>query len=98
MDNSTIMSRAESSVKKWYSENEARITALSDKIWNIAEVKFTEFESMATLTEEFKKEGFTVRTGVVDGLPTSFVAEWSNGEGPVIAFVGEYDALPGLGK
>ena len=98
MDNSTIMSRAESSVKKWYSENEARITALSDKIWNIAEVKFTEFESMATLTEEFKKEGFTVRTGVVDGLPTSFVAEWSNGEGPVIAFVGEYDALPGLGN
>ena len=32
-------------------------------------------------------------------MPTAFMAEWSQGEGgPVIGFLGEYDALPGLSQ
>ncbi|AEC01717.1 amidohydrolase [Parasphaerochaeta coccoides] len=98
MDNSVLLEKAENLIKKWFSENETRITYLSDTIWNIAEVKFTEFESMKVLVSQFEKEEFLVKTAVIEGLPTSFIAEWKNGEGPVIAFIGEYDALPGLGN
>jgi len=40
-------------------------------------------------------EGFAVEAGVA-GLPTAFRAVWGNG-GPAIAFLAEYDALPGIG-
>ena len=43
-------------------------------------------------------DGFTI-TGNVGGMPTAFMAEWTQGEGgPVIGFLGEYDALPGLSQ
>ena len=32
-------------------------------------------------------------------MPTAFVGTWKNGNnGPVIGFLGEYDALPGLSQ
>ena len=44
-----------------------------------------------------EEAGFEV-TWDIGGLNTAFIAEWSNGEGPVIGFAGEYDALPGLSQ
>src|SRR5690606_9166299 len=40
--------------------------------------------------------GFDVERGVA-GLPTAFTATAGKGDGPVVAFLAEYDALPGLG-
>ena len=91
------MEQVERFIKDWFAKNENRFIELSKQIWEIAEVKFEEFESAKALSSVLKEMGFTVKTDLVDGLPTAFIGEWSNGAGPVIATVGEYDALPGLG-
>lgn len=49
------------------------------------------------LTEELSHHGFHVDTGIL-GLDTAFIATYvSDKPGPTIAFLCEYDALPGLG-
>jgi aminobenzoyl-glutamate utilization protein B len=40
--------------------------------------------------------GFSLEKGVA-GIDTAFVASWGSGQ-PVIGFVEEYDALPGLSQ
>ena len=75
---------------------EARHTALSREIWGYAELAFMETQSSKALQEMLKKEGFTIRAGLA-GVPTAFVAEWGKGK-PVVAFLGEFDALPGLSQ
>lgn len=86
---------AEEIIKGWFKKNESKITELSDRIWHIAEVAFEEFESSQLLVDEFEKEGFEIHKGVA-GIPTAFTAEWSNGSGYRIGFIGEYDAVPGM--
>jgi len=65
-------------------------------LWDLAEMGYQETESVNILSSELKKEGFTITKGVA-GIPTAFIAEYSNG-GPVIGILGEYDALPGLAQ
>jgi aminobenzoyl-glutamate utilization protein B len=65
-------------------------------IWDYAELPFEEYKSSAELIRILKKEGFSITTGVA-GLPTAFIAEWGHGK-PVIGYMGEYDALPGLSQ
>ena len=65
-------------------------------IWNYAEMGYQEEQSSALLQKTLAKEGFTIKKGVA-GIPTAFVAEYNN-DGPVIAILGEYDALPGLSQ
>lgn len=49
------------------------------------------------LSEQLRKEGFEVQVDVA-GHPTGFSAVYRSGKpGPVLAFLAEYDALPGLG-
>ena len=67
-------------------------TALA--IWNFAEVGYQENRSSSLLQAELKKAGFKVEAGVA-GMPTAFVASFTQGAGPVIAILAEYDALPG---
>lgn len=70
--------------------------ALTDRIWDNAEVRFTEWQSAEDYSEFLEKEGFCV-TKEVGGLKTSLRASWGRGK-PVIGFLGEYDALPGLSQ
>ena len=65
-------------------------------IWDYAEMGYQEEKSSALLQKTLADEGFTIKKGVA-GIPTAFVAEYNNG-GPVIAILGEYDALPGLSQ
>ena len=46
--------------------------------------------------EVLRNAGFEVETGYV-GMPTAIRAVWGKGH-PVIGFLGEYDALPGLSQ
>jgi len=69
----------------------------SDMIWEFAEVRYREEKSCRYLCGVMEELGFTV-TSDLGGLPTAFLAEWRQGDGPVIGFLGEYDALPGLGQ
>lgn len=74
----------------------AHYTEVARKIWGFAELGYQEMQTAALLQSELTAAGFTVKTGVV-GEPTGFVASWGSGK-PVIAIVGEFDALPGLSQ
>ena len=69
---------------------------ISDRIWEFAETGLEEEKSSSLLIETLEKAGFTVDTGVAD-MPSAFVASYGSGK-PVIAILGEYDALPGLSQ
>ena len=66
------------------------------KIWNLAEPGYQEVESSKLLADQLAQEGFQVERGVA-AIPTAFTATFGAGK-PVIAILGEYDALPGLSQ
>ena len=69
---------------------------LSDKIWDNPEIAYDEYGAVADHTEMLEREGFRVSRNV-GGIPTAVMGE-AGEEGPVIAILGEYDALPGLSQ
>ena len=71
-------------------------TTLSDKIWDFAELKFEERQSAGVLANALEENGFVVRRGVA-GMDTAFIGEFGHGK-PVIAFLGEFDALAGMSQ
>ena len=73
-----------------------RLIALSDRVWGMPEVCYTETRSVAEHLAELHHHGFRVRENVA-GIPTAVIGEAGEG-GSVIAFLGEYDALPGLSQ
>ncbi len=70
--------------------------ALADRIWDVPELCFQERRSAAEHAAMLHREGFRVVEGIA-GIPTAVMGETGDG-GPVIAFLGEYDALPGLSQ
>jgi len=78
-------------------ENKKRLIEISDEIHANPEVANEEVKASRLLAGELEKAGFEVELGVA-GLDTAFLAvhpEYS--EGPTIAILGEYDALPQIG-
>jgi amidohydrolase len=85
-----------------------RVTEAVDRmagdLWSLAlrihanpELAFKEEQAAAWLTEFLERHGCRVERGV-GGLPTAFRAEVPGaGDGPTIAVMAEYDALPGIG-
>lgn len=70
---------------------------LSDYILANPELGHEEFKACKAHVELLKKHGFEV-TEKYMGIETAFRAEFNSGkEGPKIAFLAEYDALPGVG-
>jgi aminobenzoyl-glutamate utilization protein B len=74
----------------------ADLVSLADKVWAYAETALRETRSAALLADYAEAQGFRVERGVA-GLPTAFVASYGEGR-PVIAVLGEYDALPALSQ
>ena len=74
----------------------AAFEQMSDRIWGMPEIAYTETKSCAEHTAMLEQEGFRV-TRDVAGIPTAVMGEAGEG-GPVIAILGEYDALPGLSQ
>ena len=72
------------------------LVSLADQVWGFAETALRETRSAALLADHAEKQGFRVERGVA-GMPTAFVASYGEGR-PVIAVLGEYDALPGLSQ
>ncbi|MGM1064707.1 amidohydrolase, partial [Saccharothrix sp. Mg75] len=60
------------------------------------ETAFAEHRAADRLTAELAADGFEVDRGVA-GMGTAFVARAGTGDGPRVALLLEYDALPGLG-
>lgn len=71
-------------------------TALADAVWDSPETRFEEHVSATLLADALEAEGFTVTRGA-GGIDTAFVASFGEGK-PVIALLGEYDALAGLSQ
>ena len=71
-------------------------SAIAQQIWGFAEIGYQEEKSAALLQQTLSNEGFRINKGVA-GIPTAFIAEYGEGL-PVIALLGEYDALPGLSQ
>ncbi len=59
------------------------------------EIAFQEVKSSALLADFLEGNGFAVERGIC-GLPTAFRASYGSGR-PVVAFIAEFDALPGVG-
>jgi aminobenzoyl-glutamate utilization protein B len=70
--------------------------ALSDKVWDLAELRYQERHSVQAQIEALEREGFRITPGIA-GIPTAFQADIGDG-GPLIGFLGEYDALSGLSQ
>ncbi len=71
------------------------LVALSHEIHSHPELGFEEELAAGWLCERLSDDGFDVNAGVCD-LPTSIIAR--SGSGPLkVAFVAEYDCLPGIG-
>src|SRR5215210_8062735 len=77
-------------------ERGERYAAFSDRIWGMPELAYAEHRSCAEHTAMLEAEGFRVAREVA-GIPTAVMGEAGEG-GPVIAILGEYDALPGLSQ
>jgi aminobenzoyl-glutamate utilization protein B len=70
--------------------------ALSDRVWETPEIAYAEYRSAAEHRAMLVAEGFRI-TDNLAGIPTAVMGEAGEG-GPVIAILGEYDALPGLSQ
>ncbi len=70
---------------------------LSHRVHATPEIAFQERQAARWTAELLERHGFDV-TAPAGGLDTAFVARWQGSRpGPVIAFAGEYDALPEVG-
>ena len=74
----------------------AEMIDMSDRIWAYAETALREERSAKVLADYAEQRGFKVERGVA-GMPSAFVASYGEGQ-PVIAIMGEYDALPGISQ
>ena len=78
-------------------EGEAeKFTALSDKIWELAELSLKEYKSTEAYIAILHELGFEVEEKVA-GIDTAFLGKWGSGK-PVIGILGEFDALSGLSQ
>ncbi len=74
----------------------AEMVALSRDIHAHPEIMFEERYAAAALATALAARGFEVQRGA-GGLETAFSAVTGANAGPTIAFIAEYDALPGIG-
>ncbi len=87
-DKKAIISDIENKAEEYFS--------VAMKIWHYAELGYQEERSSGLLQELLTEQGFSIEKGVAD-IPTAFVATYGSGK-PVIAILGEFDALPGVSQ
>lgn len=77
-------------------EQDEKLTYIAKEIWDHPQVALTETFASKMLAKELEAEGFAIEWGA-GGMDTAFVATFGEGA-PIIGFLGEYDALPGLSQ
>lgn len=83
-------------IRKWLEEHQEEIQKTADFIFVHPELAEKEVCSSKCLAEFLENCGFSITWGI-SGFETAFVAEWGKGQ-PILGFLAEYDALPGLGQ
>lgn len=67
---------------------------ITDSVFSFSELGMHEVETSKYLTALLEKNGFTIERGVA-GMPTAWVAKWTNGTGgPEIALGSDLDCIP----
>ncbi|WP_375387162.1 amidohydrolase [uncultured Amnibacterium sp.] len=74
----------------------ATLLALSHDLFDHPEEAFQEVRSAAAVADLVRAAGIEVQVGVF-GQPTALLAAIGDGDGPTVALLAEYDALPGIG-
>lgn len=90
------MTNRKEAVEKLVEEKLPIFTKASDQIWDYAELMFEERKSSELHAEVMEKQGFKVERGVA-GMETALLASYGSGH-PIVAILGEFDALPGLSQ
>jgi len=83
-------------VINWLDENQSRFIEMANQIWRSPELAWKEFKASRLQANFLEDEDFSITWNVGD-MNTAFVAEWGEGK-PILGFIGEYDALPGLSQ
>ena len=83
-------------ILKSIDDSQKTYAEIAQQIWSYAEMGYQEAQSSALLQKTLNDQGFKIEAGVAE-IPTAFVASFGSGS-PVIAILGEFDALPGLSQ
>ncbi|WP_221567091.1 M20 family metallopeptidase [Alkalihalobacillus sp. TS-13] len=82
--------------KTYLAENKELFERISKYVYYHPETRFEEYYSAKFLASECEKAGFQVERNA-GNIETAFIASYGSGS-PVIGFLGEFDALSGLGQ
>lgn len=80
----------------WIKENSAKLIEISKYIWENPELALNEKKASKLMMQVLEENGFEIKAGL-GGMETAFSATWGSGK-PVIAYLGEYDALSDLSQ
>ena len=72
------------------------LIGLAQKMWDEPETAYNEVKAAQWTAEVLKANGFEVEMGAYN-LPTCVVGRWGSGH-PIVGFLGELDALPGMSQ
>jgi aminobenzoyl-glutamate utilization protein B len=72
------------------------LSYIAKEIWDHPQIGLQETFASKLIADKLEEHGFAVTWGAGQ-MPTAFIAEWGEGA-PIIGFLGEYDALPGLSQ
>jgi aminobenzoyl-glutamate utilization protein B len=90
------MDRCKQESRNWIDANRAVFEEAALAIHGFAETRLGEYRSAEFLAGLLERNGFRLERGVAE-MSTAFVATFGTGK-PVIGFLAEYDALPGLSQ
>jgi amidohydrolase len=95
--NEETIAEIKATVQEAIDELQPELIDLAERIHRHPETKFEEYKASQWLSEAAGAAGFRVEKPI-GGLETAFRASYSgSAEGPTIALLAEYDALPKLG-
>ncbi len=94
---STVVDTLRDQIIASLEENKEKYIEISHAIHDRPEIGNEEFYASKTHAELLESEGFTVERGVAGHETALLARRKSDKPGPAIAFLAEYDALPGLG-
>ena len=77
--------------------NKSLLFNVSREIFENPELNFKEYKASKLLSEELTRAGFETKLGVADLETAIYATHPESGEGPVVAILAEYDALPEIG-
>jgi aminobenzoyl-glutamate utilization protein B len=87
---------AKTIIVNYMNQQDEMMCYLAKEIWDHPQIGLQEDFASRLLAQELQENGFRIEWGVGQ-MPTAFVATWGEGA-PIIGFLGEYDALPGLSQ